>query len=72
MQNDKSMKWIMILMLVCCIAPLLILIVGTRLGSNWWVIGGIVVFIALHFWMMRKGHNCGHNHNGEETKDHSN
>lgn len=60
----------MILMMVCCIAPLLILVIGTRLGTNWWVIGGIVVFIGLHVWMMtRKGHSCGSDHPKVEEKD---
>lgn len=67
--NNKNMKWMMYLMMICCVAPLLILVIGTRLGSNWWVIGGIAVFIALHFWMMRKGHGCGTDHSKAEEKN---
>lgn len=65
--EDKGMKWMMYLMMLCCMVPLLILVAGARQGVNWWVIGAISIFVVLHFVLMKKHGNCHGDHKKEDN-----
>ena len=58
--NDKTFSWIMGLMMLCCVLPLLLVLFGGKAllsgGSRWWIGALMLVFVAWHFWSMRKGH----------------
>ncbi|HQU09098.1 MAG TPA: hypothetical protein PLV25_03945 [Opitutales bacterium] len=66
--NDGGMKGMMWMMVICCAAPLLFILVfgagGKAAGfPSWIVIGGVVAMLGAHFFMMRKPRG----HSGEEN-----
>ena len=70
--NDNHSFSMMIMMMVCCLAPILIIsIFGINLagGQKWLVLGGMAVFIIVHFVMMNKFHG---NHGSKSDKDDTN
>ena len=59
--NDKGMKSMMWIMLICCGAPLLAFLFigagGIAVGaSKWLIIGIIALMIIAHIFIMRRGH----------------
>lgn len=65
--NDKGMKSMMWMMVICCAVPLLLILVlgagGKALGAPTWIVfGGIAVMVIAHFLMMGKSHK----HSGDE------
>lgn len=55
---EKGNSWMMWVMMICCGLPLLILLIigfsGNSLGSsNWPVLGGVVLMMLVHFFMMK-------------------
>lgn len=69
-QNNRSNRHLMIMMAVCCLAPLALILFfgvgGLTLGlSGNWVIGGaLLLMVVAHIFMMK-----GHNHNQKDTDD---
>ncbi|MFA7192302.1 MAG: hypothetical protein WC089_03335 [Candidatus Paceibacterota bacterium] len=60
--NNKENNWMMWAMMICCMAPILFIVfLGTgakSLGFSFWIaIGGLAVFIIVHFIMMKKSTN---------------
>jgi len=66
--HDSKMMW---LMMIGCALPLIILLFsgGSTGGLNWFAIAAIGVFIAGHFWLMRRGHQ--HHQHQDDDKNHS-
>lgn len=65
--EDKQSSWMMRIMILCCVLPLLLILIfgagGKALGAPIWVIfGGIAVMVIVHFFMMGKSHK----HSNEE------
>ena len=56
--NGKNDSWMMWIMMVCCLAPILVLLFLGNLklggGINWFVIIAIGIFVVSHFWFMRR------------------
>lgn len=59
--NDGGHKGMMWMMIICCLAPFVLLfLLGSKvsLGENLWPIL-IGVFLVAHLWMMFRGHGGG-------------
>jgi cell division protein FtsW (lipid II flippase) len=57
--NDKSMKWMMWMMAICCGLPILFILLfgvgSVALGASKWVVLGVMALMLLaHLFMMRK------------------
>jgi cell division protein FtsW (lipid II flippase) len=55
--NDKQSSWMIWIMVICCAVPLLFVVLfgigGKASGAPIWIIiGGVVVMIGTHFFMM--------------------
>lgn len=50
----------MLLMMACCILPVLFVgLAGKGVGLPTWIVLGLMaVSVTIHFWGMRKSHNC--------------
>ncbi len=58
-------------MLLCIVPLLFILFSREKLSGsvNWFLVVGVVIFLAGHVWFMRKGH--GHAQGGDTTEGNS-
>ena len=67
--SDKHGFSMMIMMMACCILPILIIsIFGVSLGGSqkWLILGGMTIFMIAHFIIMSKSHG---NHDSKPDKD---
>ena len=73
--NSSSMiTWMMVL---CCALPIIFLTLfsSKAIGAPTWLTFGVmVVFLIIHFWLMKKSHNHQVNSENDNTKtdSHSN
>lgn len=67
--NEEGNSWMMWIMMICCMAPVLLLFTsgGAFATLNWPVLGAVAVLLALHWYVMKKMH--GHSSKGEAGKD---
>lgn len=70
--NGKDSNWMMWVMMICCGAPLLLIIVfglgGRSLEApTWLIMGGIAVMVIVHLFMMGRSHE--HSHEEESVTD---
>ena len=69
--DDKQSSWMKWLMMICCVVPLLLIVLlglgGKSFGtSNWTVFGGIVAMAMVHFFIMGRSHKS-----RKDNKNHS-
>ncbi len=80
MNENKNMKWMMFVMILCCGLPLFLIVLfgvgGRTLGfSSWFTLIAIAVLVGMHFLIMKKMHKQNKNDDKTEEnkklKDHS-
>lgn len=53
--NNSSMMW---MMLICCLLPVVFILVASKGrglgGFSWLAIVAVIIFLAAHFWTMRR------------------
>ena len=85
--NDKGMKSMMWMMVICCAVPIVLILFlgagGKAIGAPTWVIlGAVALMVAAHLFMMRKSHKNPDDEqaatgpedkdkDGKDNKDHS-
>ena len=72
--DDSGMKSMMWMMVLCCALPLLFIVFfgagGRALGASTWVIiGGIIVMVGIHWFMMRGHGKSDHSEITDQKQD---